>query len=154
MDFDESDDTETADIVRTIDLGVTDAEAWDLVSTEDGWSRWLVDSATVDIDGHGVGTVLDDEVTREVRVDTVDRSTGTVRFVWTDRDDPDDSSEVTIRVIGHPSGPTRVLIAERRLTVPTASAQTSAAERAWSRAIAWEVRATLLWAECTARVLV
>lgn len=130
-------------IDRRFELPVDVDEAAELVTTADGWRTWLVDEielATAD-DGSERGTVVDDGVRRDLRIE--ERTDRSVRFTWWETDDPGSSSEVVIRV--HPDGSgSRVEIAERRVSA-TASAAGVAR---------WQVRACLLSIVCTTFVRV
>jgi uncharacterized protein YndB with AHSA1/START domain len=147
-------DNPTGDLVieRTIRLDL-DAEAlWALIADGDGWQRWIVDAADVDVREGGHGRVVDGDVAREVRVGVVDVGRS-VTFTWWEHDDPATASEVRIALIGDGAGPTGLSITERIPAGVLARAASPSASIDVVR-FAWEVRACVAWAAglSTARV--
>lgn len=116
------------------------AEVWPLIASAHGWQQWLVDEAMVEVAVGETGDVVDDGVTRGVRISEVDEHSS-VTFQWWERDDPSSVSEVIIEV--HPllGGGSRVLIVERVMCMSVN------ARRGTNK---WEVRALLLaLTQCT-----
>ncbi|MEP7204471.1 MAG: hypothetical protein ABI894_17795 [Ilumatobacteraceae bacterium] len=130
----------TADLVieRTTDLDLDVERMWELISTAEGWSSWLVDDADVIIAADETGTATSDGVERGVHIDQVTEGRG-VAFSWWDRDDPSTASYVQIGVVELPDGRSQLRVTERFLGA------TSNATTASSQAIAWEVRFASLW---------
>lgn len=135
-------------IERSIELDLPSDQLWNLVSTPEGWRRWLVDSGDVEVREGGEGRVTDGDVDREVRIGTVDHSRG-VTFTWWDREDPSTVSEVRIAIVHRDDGVTEIAITERipSLVVAASAMSASAAEhRLDDIRFAWEVRACVAWA--------
>lgn len=93
-------------ISRTVETELAADQLWELVGDGDAWTSWMVDEADVDIEPGADGTVIDDGVRRNVRIDTVDRSERVV-FTWWPHDRPEASSTVELVVV--PASPGSVL---------------------------------------------
>jgi hypothetical protein len=126
----------TIERITDLDLGVD--ELWELISTEHGWSSWLVDEAHLIIQPGCTGTAVDDGVVREVRVDSISDRRG-IGFSWWDRDDPSSVSFVHLTIVELPSGRSQLHITEQFV------GGTSAMAMAPTTAVAWEVRLVSLW---------
>jgi hypothetical protein len=125
-------------IERTTDLDLNVDELWELISTVEGWTSWLVDEAALALVPDATGTAVDDGVVRDVRIDTVDDGRG-IRFAWWDRDDPESASFVQLAIVELPEGRSRLHITEQFVGV---SATTSVSS---SAAIGWDVKLVSLW---------
>jgi len=132
-------------VTRTVELEMSPEDLWSLVGDGERWSDWLVDESSVTVAPDDEGHVREDGIDRGVRVTEV--VTGErVRFDWWPAERPDSVSSVELVVTPSESGAV-LHIAEtfplpRHITtvmVPTATAS-----------IAWDVRATCLWACATA----
>lgn len=127
-------------IDRTIpldgELDLTPDEAWRLIGTAAGWREWLVDEADVDLREGGEGEIVDDEVRRAVRIETVQEG-ARITFVWSA--DEGDATRVTLRLDETVDG-RRVL----RITEEPIEACADCPLRADVRATRWDLRACLL----------
>lgn len=126
-------------IDRTLDLDDLDLpadEAWRLIGTAEGWREWLVDEADIDVREGADGDVLDDDVRRAVRIETVEQGTR-ITFVWSA--DDGDVARVTLRLDETTDG-RRVL----RITEEPIEACADCPLRADARALRWALRACLL----------
>ena len=122
--------SDTTRITRTVDTDLDAADLWALVGDGDGWARWMVDEADVDVRPGAEGTVVDDGVERAVRIDRLDRSR--VGFTWWPQDRPELVSAVELTVAPSPGGSTL-----RVTETFSACATTTTAER-------WDGRLFLL----------
>lgn len=124
-----------------IDLAELDLDSvWELMSTEQGWSSWLVDETELEVVPGRSGVVRDDGRQRVVRVDTVvDRRR--VGFTWWDREDPGSMSYVELALVELDSGRARIDITERFIGSATASASPSSRR---SKGLRWEAKLLLL----------
>ncbi len=95
----------------------------------------MVDGADIDVDPGSHGTVVDDGVTRDVRIDRVDPSRG-VAFTWWPHSRPDQASTVELVVLPSASG-SRLRVTETRACAGASS-------------LAWDVRGMLLVARARA----
>ncbi len=89
-------------ITRTVDTDLPPDELWSLVGDSEAWASWMVDDADVDLDAGG-GTVLDDGVQRDVRIDDVDPA-GRVVFTWWPHEQPGEMSTVELVVLPAAAG--------------------------------------------------
>ena len=125
-------------IERTADLEMDADRLWELISTADGWSSWLVDDTDVVVSPGSTGTATDDGIEREVRVDSVTEG-HTIGFSWWRRDDPSCGSYVQLDIVELPHGGSQLRISERFIsTTPTATMSAAAA-------VSWDVRMVSLW---------
>ena len=134
-------------IERLIDLDLPADELWALIATPEGWQRWMVAHAGVELLPGSVGTVVDDGVARAVRIhDLVGRRS--VTFHWSEVGRPDDLSRVTLEIVETSSGRRAIKVTEQWLA-PSACADCPlrAADR-------WDLRACVLClaAEAVCRV--
>jgi hypothetical protein len=129
-------------IERTTDLDIGVERLWELISTAEGWSSWLVDDADVTIAPDENGIATNDGVEHCVHVDTITDGRG-VTFSWWDRADPSSASYVQLGVVELPDGRSQLRITERFLGA-TASA-TMSCTLSVAAGIAWEVRFASLW---------
>jgi uncharacterized protein YndB with AHSA1/START domain len=118
------------------DLELPADEAWRLIGTADGWREWLVDEADVDVREGAEGEVVDDDVRRAVRIETVQQGTR-ITFVWSA--DDGDVARVTLHLDQTDDG-RRVL----RITEQPLAACADCPLQAHSRASRWDLRACLL----------
>jgi hypothetical protein len=116
-------------ITRTIETDLELGELWSLVADGGGWVEWMVDDADIDIDPGSHGTVVDDGVARDVRIDHVDASRR-VAFTWWPQSRPDQASTVELVVLPSATG-SRLRVTETRASAGASS-------------LAWDVRAMLL----------
>lgn len=120
-------------ITRTIETNLDSSELWALVADGAGWAEWMVDGADIDVDTGAHGTVVDDGVEREVRINRVEPSRS-VAFTWWPQARPDQVSTVELVVIPARTG------SRLHVTETYASASVGAS------ALAWDVRGILLLA--------
>ena len=125
-----SDDTR---VTRTVDTDLPADELWSLVGDAEGWMAWMVDHADVDVTPGARGTVVDDGVHRDVRIDRVDPAQG-VAFTWWPRTSPEHVSTVELVVLPAAVG------SRLRVTETYASAHAMSV----ARPLAWDVRAMVL----------
>jgi hypothetical protein len=130
----------TIERITDLDLGVD--ELWDLISTEDGWRSWLVDGTDLVIRPGSTGTAVDDDVVREVRIDTITERSS-INFSWWDRDDPSSGSFVQLAIVELPNGRSQLHITEQ--FVGESSAVAMSTSISMSTAVAWDVRLVSLW---------
>jgi uncharacterized protein YndB with AHSA1/START domain len=148
MSTDELQLPNTDDLVieRHIDLDLDAAELWELVASPEGWRRWLVDEAELDVRDGELGRILDGDVERHVRIGAVERGER-VSFTWWEEHDPTSVSEVSISIVRREDGAAGLDIVER---IPAArlaaSARAATTDIADGVRFAWEVRACVLWA--------
>ena len=128
---------EDLSIERTTDLDLSADELWSLISTAEGWSRWLVDEARIAVEPDAEGTATEDGVVREVRIDSVVDGRG-IHFSWWDRDDPASGSFVQLEIVEMPDGRSQLHIAEQFVGASTATMSAEAT-------LAWDVRMVSLW---------
>jgi|SRR5215208_911109 len=122
-------------ITRTIDTDLEVDELWALVADDEGWARWMVDEAHVEVAPGSAGTVVDDGVQRAVRVDELDDHR--VAFTWWPEARPELVSAVELVVLPATGG------SQLRVTEISLSASTVPA-------VAWDVRLMLLVAQALA----
>lgn len=150
------DGADVGQVDRTVDLDVGSDELWRLVSTAEGWSRWLTDTADLDVEPGAVGDVTEGDVVRRVRVDHVQPGRR-VGFTWWSDDDPSDAATVELRIEDVSVSARRLHIVERRLTQPMSHGVSLGAMRSGLSAcasgealldhrLAWEMRVWLLGA--------
>ena len=122
-------------ITRTVETDLDVDELWSLVADGDGWARWMVDEADVELAPGSAGTVVDDGVERSVRIDEIDDHR--VAFTWWPEARPELVSAVELVVLPAVGG------SELRVTEISLSASTVPA-------LAWDVRMMLLVAQALA----
>jgi uncharacterized protein YndB with AHSA1/START domain len=123
-------------VTRQLDLDISPDALWDAITDRSALEAWLGDEVDVDLRPGGTGVVVDDGITRRLRVETVERGQGW-SFRWQVDDEPE--SVVTFAIATTADGGSRLTITE------TLSAEASAR----SGGFRWELCALLLWA-CTA----
>jgi hypothetical protein len=124
------DDARISRIVET-DLELDDL--WSLVADGEAWAEWMVDDDDIEVDPGAVGTVVDDGIARDVRIDRVEPRRS-VAFTWWPQARPDQTSTVELLVVPARTG--------SRLHVTETYVATSSALR-------WDVRAMLLVARAS-----
>ena len=127
--------TADARITRTVETDLDVEDLWSLVADGAAWAEWMVDGADIEVDPGSRGTVVDDGVAREVRIDRVEPSRS-VSFTWWPQTRPDQTSAVELVVVPARTG-SRLHVTETYGAVATASA------------IRWDVRAMLLVARAS-----
>jgi len=132
-------------IERRIELDLDADQLWELVATADGWQRWLVDGAEVDVRPGGAGVVIDGDVEREVHIATVHQGRE-MSFTWWERDDPASASEVSISIVPRHDGGAGLSIVERIPSARIRACASASSAVVESVRFAWEVRACILWA--------
>jgi uncharacterized protein YndB with AHSA1/START domain len=120
-------------VERTTDLDIDVEQLWELISTSEGWSSWLVDEASVHVAPAATGSAIDDGVARDVRIDSV-AARRSVSFTWWDRDDPTSISYVQLGIVELPHGRSQLHITERFVGSTTRA-----------DAVSWDVRLISLW---------
>jgi hypothetical protein len=121
--------SEATRITRTVDTDLDTDELWRRVADGEAWAGWMVDEADVSVAPGGGGSVVDDGVARDVRIDRLgDRD---LAFTWWPHDRPAQVSTVELVVLPAVGG-SRLRVTETYLS---ASAATGAA---------WDVRLMLL----------
>ena len=123
-------------VSRQVELDISPEALWDTISERAGLETWLGDTVDVDLQPGAAGVVVDDDVARRIRVDSVDHGRGW-SFHWQVGDEPE--SHVVLAIAATDDGGSRLTITE------SLSAQASAAGLGFR----WELCALLLWA-CTA----
>jgi uncharacterized protein YndB with AHSA1/START domain len=123
-------------VTRQLELEISPDALWEAITDRSALEAWLGDQVDVDLRPGGTGVVVDDGITRRVRVETVEHGRGW-SFRWQVDDEPE--SHVTFAIATSDDGGSRLTITE------TLSAEAGAGGRG-SR---WELCALLLWA-CTA----
>ncbi len=119
-------------ITRTVETDLDTDELWQRVADGEEWASWMVDGADVSVTPGGGGTVVDDGVEREIRIDRLgDRD---LAFTWWPQDRPDQASTVELVVLPAVGG-SRLRVTETYLSAG-ASAGT-----------AWDVRLMLFLAQ-------
>jgi len=121
-----------ARITRTVETDLEVEDLWSLVADGDAWAEWMVDGADIDVDPGALGTVVDDGVARDVRIDRVEPSRS-VAFTWWPQARPDQPSTVELVVVPARTG-SRLHVTETYGAIATASASVCR----------WDVRAMLL----------
>ena len=99
---------------RTVELDVDAEELWELVSTAEGWSRWLTDTADLEVEPGALGDVTDGDAAKRVRVDAVEPGRR-IGFTWWSDNDPTDAATVELRIEDVSVTARRLHIIERRL---------------------------------------
>ena len=122
-------------ITRTVDTDLDVDELWTKVADGEAWAGWMVDEADVDVAPGSAGTVVDDGVTRRVRIDELDDHR--VAFTWWPEARPELVSAVELVVLPAVGG--------SQLRVTEISLSASALPTA-----AWDVRIMLLVAQALA----
>ena|SRR5436190_9289570 len=122
-------------ITRTVETDFEVDELWSLVADGDGWARWMVDEADVDVAPGSAGTVVDDGVERSVRIDELDHHR--LAFTWWPEGRPELVSAVELVVLPAVGG------SQLRVTEISMSASTVPA-------LTWDVRMMLLVAQARA----
>ena len=128
-------------IERTTDLDLGIEELWDLISTPEGWSSWLVDDADLVVVPGSNGVATQDGARRAVHVQTVERGRG-LTFSWWDADDPSSVSFVQLDIVELPFGGSQLHISERLLGATASVAMSSVR---MDVDVAWQVRFVSLW---------
>jgi hypothetical protein len=127
--------SEATRITRTVETDFGTDELWQRVAEGEEWAGWMVDESEVHVAPGAGGTVVDDGVEREVRIDRLgDRE---LAFTWWPHDRPEQVSTVELVVLPAAGG-SRLRVTETYLS---ASATAAAA---------WEVRLMLLVAQALA----
>ena len=155
-------DDEVEQIDRSIDLDLEADELWELVSTADGWSRWLTETADLDVEPGAVGDVTDGQATKRVRVDAVEPRRR-IGFTWWTDADPSDAATVELRIEDVSVTARRLHIVERRLlrsmTAGAALGRLSSSApgvgveaASLDRQLVWETRLWLLGSHVPARM--
>jgi uncharacterized protein YndB with AHSA1/START domain len=123
-------------IERLIDLDLSAADLWALISTTDGWRRWMVDRADVPLVPGAGGVVVDDGVHRAFHVhDMVDGRS--VTFHWSEVGRSDDLSRVTLEIVETANGRRAIKVSEEWFGAACADCPLRAADR-------WDLRACVL----------
>ena len=122
-------------ITRTVETDLEVDELWSLVADGDGWARWMVDEADVEVAPGSGGSVVDDGVERSVRIDEL--TDHRVAFTWWPDDRPELVSAVELVVVPAVGG--------SQLRVTEISMSASAVPEA-----VWDVRMMLLVAQALA----
>jgi uncharacterized protein YndB with AHSA1/START domain len=122
-------------ITRQVDLDLDAAQLWETISDPEQLAAWLGDDVDVAMRPGEFGTITDDGIVRNVRVDEV-VAERQVAFTWWDPTDPARRSQVVFEVTSTSTG-SRLTIIE---TLPAPDAADAQAR--------WEIRVLCLWA-CT-----
>ncbi len=125
-------------IERTTDLDMTVDELWTLISTADGWSSWLTDTAEIVVAPDATGTAIEDGVVREIRIDSVYDGRH-IDFTWWDRDDPSSASFVHLEIVELPDNRSQLQICEQFIGVASTTAVSC------PTSVSWDVRMVSLW---------
>jgi uncharacterized protein YndB with AHSA1/START domain len=122
-------------ITRTVETDLDVDELWSLVGDGDGWTRWMVDEADVEVAPGAAGRIVDDGVERSVRIDEL--ADHRVAFTWWPDTRPERVSAVELVVLPAVGG------SQLRVTEISLSASTVPAA-------VWDVRVMLLVAQALA----
>jgi len=126
---------------RNVELDVSAAELWDLVSDPERLAEWFGDTVDIDLQPGGTGAITDDGVLKFVHVDRVD-SGRQLSFSWWEPDRPEHTAQVVFDIAPTPAGGSRLEITE---TLTATSLSLASVE---ARQLQWEARVCALWA-CT-----
>ena len=127
-------------ITRQVELDISPEALWNAITEGDALAAWLGDAVDVDLRPGGTGVVIDEHVTRHLRVDTVEPGRGW-SFDWSVDDEP--ASHVAFEIESTDTGGSRLTITE------TLGASASA-----EHGFRWDLCALLLWACTVATALV
>jgi hypothetical protein len=127
--------SEATRVTRTVDTDLAPGDLWSLLVDGDAWASWLVDEADVTVAPGAGGTVVDDGVSRAVRIDRLaeDGERRQMGFTWWPEDRPDLVSAVELVVLPATAG-SRLHVVETFAAAATARATP----------LAWDVRSMLL----------
>jgi uncharacterized protein YndB with AHSA1/START domain len=126
-------------VTRQIRLDISSDALWTAITDRETLEAWLGERVDIDLRPGGAGTIVDDGVTREVVVQSVDDGRGW-SFEW--RVDEAPVSTVSFEIASAEDGASVLTITE------TLDAEVQARSGVGFR---WELCALLLWA-CTAAV--
>ena len=127
-------------VTRQIELEISPDALWSAITDRETLEAWLGERVDVDLRPGGTGVIVDDGVTREVIVRSVDEGRGW-SFEW--RVDGAPVSVVSFEISSDDEGASVLTITE--------TLDTDARARAGASGFRWELCALLLWA-CTAAV--
>ena len=127
-------------ITRHVELDISPDALWSAITDRETLEAWLGDRVDVDVRPGGTGVIVDDGITREVKVRSVDEGRGW-SFEW--RVDEAPVSVVSFEISSTDDGASVLTITE------TLSAGCEA--RAEAGSLRWDLCALLLWA-CTVAV--
>ena len=127
-------------ITRHVELDISPDALWSAITERDTLEAWLGERVDVDLRPGGTGVIVDDGVTREVIVHSVEEGRGW-SFEW--RVDEAPASVVSFEISRNDEGASVLTITETL----TAGAET----RAEAGSFRWDLCALLLWA-CTVAV--
>jgi uncharacterized protein YndB with AHSA1/START domain len=127
-------------VTRRVELDISPEALWNAITDGEMLAAWFGDTVDVDLRPGGTGAVIDEQVTRRLRVDAVEPGRGW-SFDWSVDDEP--ASHVSFAIESTDDGGSRLTITE------TLSASASA-----DRGFRWDLCALLLWACTMATALV
>ena len=127
-------------ITRHVELDISPDALWSAITDRETLEAWLGDRVDVDVRPGGTGVIVDDGITREVKVRSVEEGRGW-SFEW--RVDEASESVVSFEISSTDDGASVLTITE------TLSA--GAEGRAEAGSLRWDLCALLLWA-CTVAV--
>ena len=127
-------------ITRHVELDISPDALWSAITDRETLEAWLGERVDVDVRPGGTGVIVDDGITREVNVHSVDEGRGW-SFEW--RVDEAPLSVVSFEISSTDDGASVLTITE------TLSAGAEA--RAEAGSVRWDLCALLLWA-CTVAV--
>ena len=127
-------------ITRHVELDISPDALWSAITDRETLEAWLGDRVDVDVRPGGTGVIVDDGVTREVNVCSVEEGRGW-SFEW--RVDEAPVSVVSFEISRNDEGASVLTITE------TLSSGSEA--RAEAGSLRWDLCALLLWA-CTVAV--
>ena len=127
-------------ITRHVELDISPDALWSAITDRETLEAWLGERVDVDVRPGGTGVIVDDGITREVNVRSVDEGRGW-SFEW--RVDEAPLSVVSFEISSTDDGASVLTITE------TLSAGAEA--RAEAGSVRWDLCALLLWA-CTVAV--
>jgi uncharacterized protein YndB with AHSA1/START domain len=121
-------------VVRSLVLEADRETVWNAISSDDGLSGWLAETATVDLRPGGEGVVgFAGGHARRVRVDEVADGTS-IAFRWAPAGMPEAETRVELRLEDAGAGSTRITVRETGFPCADGRAPGRMAAAAW----AWE----------------
>ena len=127
-------------VTRQVELEISPDTLWSAITDRETLEAWLGERVDVDLRPGGTGVIVDDGVTRELIVHSVDEGRGW-SFEW--RVDEAPVSVVSFEISSNDDGASVLTITE--------TLDAGARTRADAGGFRWELCALLLWA-CTAAV--
>jgi uncharacterized protein YndB with AHSA1/START domain len=132
-------------VTRHVELDISPDALWSAITDRETLEAWLGERVDVDLRPGGTGVIVDDGVTREVVVQSVEEGHGW-SFEW--RVDEAPVSVVSFEISRNDDGASVLTITE---TLAVGTLNGGAEARADAGSFRWDLCALLLWA-CTVAV--